>query len=203
MREISTKILLQQARDFFKETRYIPTNYDALFHTNHFASPVTIRRHFGSWEEYVDQAFSSMVIGYPHKMFYGGFNRQYKATLPVHITPTFIYNGKEYDCLGDLTYDHISPSGAYIITKKWEGIISILDGMKIDFELVPAEWRFLTPYILLADDKAIASFDTPRMRGHYRRTSKVMEYLNKNFDLLNLNGVKKNHIKSAVKRLIE
>jgi len=203
MRQLATKVILQQAIDFYKETKYIPTNYDALFHTDHFSSPVTIRRHFGSWENYVLQAFSSMTLGYPLKMFYGGFNRHYKATLPVDIDPTFTYNGDVHDCLGKLTYKNISPSASYITTKKWEGIIEILDTMKLNYTLIPAEWRFLTPYVVINNKYAIASFDTPKMKGHYRRTSKVMEYLNKNYDLLSINGVKKNHIRSAVKRLLE
>jgi len=203
MRQISSKILLKQARDFFQQTRYIPSNYDALFHTHHFSSPVTIRRHFGSWEEYVSKAFDSMTLGYPHKMFYGGYNRHFKITLPVSIKSTFTYNGNVYDCLGTLTDKNISPSEAWITTTKWKGLIEILEGMGIEFNLIPAERRFLTPFVLFGDDCAIASFDTPHMKSHYRRTTKVMEYLNQNYDLLNLNGVKKNHVKSAIERLLE
>lgn len=203
MRQISSKILIQQAKDFFRQTRYIPSNYDALFHTNHFSSPVTIRRHFGSWENYIDKSFDSMVLDYPYKMFYGGYNRHFKVTLPVSIKTEITYNGNVYDCLGTLTNKNISQSEAWVITTKWEGLIEILENMGIEFILVPAERRFLTPFVLIGNEYALASFDTPHMENHYKRITKVMKYLNQNYDTLNLNGVKKNHVKSAVERLLE
>lgn len=202
MRSISDKVLLQQAKDFYRETRYIPTNYDALFHTYHFSSPVTIRKHFGSWENYADQSFNSMIMDYPLKMFYGNHNRRYSITLPPIIQPTFMSNGNEHDCLGKLTYDNLSATEAYVVTQRWQKFIEVLDEMGLNYTMIPAERRFLTPYVVVEGKYALASFDTPHMKNHYKRTSKVMEFLNQNYDLLNLNGVKTNHLKSAVERLL-
>lgn len=203
MRSISNKVLLQQAKDFFKEARYVPTNYDALFHTYHFSSPVTIRKHFGSWEEYAEKSFNSMVMDYPYKMFYGNHNRRYRVALPPIMNATFMSNGNQHDCLGSLSYDELPATEAYIVKQRWKGFVEVLDKIGINYTMIPAEKRFLTPYVVIEGEYAIASFDTPHMKNHYKRTTKVMEFLNQNYELLNLNGIKTNHLKSAVKRLLE
>jgi len=203
MRVINNKSLINQASDFYRETRYAPTNYDALFHTDYFSSPVTIRKKFGSWENYLSNSFNIMAMEYENKMFYGGYNRNYTVTLPDVIDPTVLIGTKRINLLGDLTYDNISAKEVWVLKNRWESIIKVIVSMQIPFTIIPAEKRFLTPYVLIGEDYAIGSFDTPHIPNHYKRTTKVIEYLNKNYGLLNLNGVKKNHIQKAIERLLE
>lgn len=193
--------LLKQAKDFFKHTRYIPSSYDALFNNHHFSSPVTIRKYFGSWENYVAKAFNVMTLGYPNRMFYGGYNRLFKITLPVDLERNFEYDGKIYDCIKK-DVDGISITAGWITVNKWKKIIPILVDMGLDVELIPANKRYLTPYVVF-NDYAIAGFDTPHMVSHYTRTTNIMKHINKRYKLLNINGVKMNHIKNKVERFLD
>lgn len=202
MRKLTTKVLTQQAKDFYKEARYIPSNYDALFHHRNFSSPVTIRKHFGSWDDYLDHAFNGMVLNYDNKMFYGGYGMNYKTIHPHELDPNITIKNVNYNILGGLTYDNISPKESWVTKFRWNNIIEILRDMNLPFGLVPAEKRFLTPFAILDVDYAIGSFDTPHIKNHYKRTTKVIEWINSKYSLLNLNGVKKNHIKKAIERLL-
>jgi len=203
MRTVSQKSLIQQARDFYRETRYIPSNYDVLFHTDSFSSPVTIRKYFGSWEEYLDKAFDVMVMNNLNRMFYGGYNRNFSITLPDVIDPNIFVNSETIDILGKLTYEDLYPKEVWVLKQRWIDIIKIMMGMDISVNIIPAEKRFLTPFALIGDKYAIVSVDTPHIKNHYKRTSKVTEYLNANYEVINLNGVKKNHMQKAIERMME
>lgn len=203
MRVVNNKNLINQANDFYRETRFAPSNYDALFHTEHFSSPVTIRKKFGSWESYMTSSFNIMMMEYENKMFYGGYNRNYTVTLPDVLDPNVLIGTKHIDVLGSLTYDDIEPKEAYVLKSRWKDIIKVIVSMQIPFQIISAEKRFLTPFAVIGEDYAIGSFDTPHITNHYKRTTKVITHLNKKYELLNLNGVKKNHMKKAIERLLE
>ncbi len=203
MRERLRKDLVQQAKDFYKETRYAPSNYDALFHIDMFSSPVTIRKHFGSWNKYLDEALDVMMMNYNNKMFYGGYGVNYRISHTHELDPIGWVDGSDYDLLGKLTYDHLSPKEAWIVKSRWKSIIEVLHKVKLNFKLIPGEKKFLSPFVLIDDKYAIASFDTPHIKNHYKRTTVMIEYLNTHYSLLNLNGVKKNHVAKAIERLMK
>lgn len=205
MRKIQRKDLLNQAKNFYREARYTPSNYDVLFHYKYFASPVTIRKHFGSWSNYLDEAFDIMVVNYDNKMFYGGYGKDYQTTHPHELYPYIdLDDGQhKHDILGSLTYDNLVPKEAWVTKTRWNDIIDAMNGLGISFGIVPAEKRFLTPYAIVDEKElVIASFDTPHIHNHYKRTTKLVQYFNERDNLLNLNGIKKNHLKTALERIL-
>ncbi len=203
MRSISRRFLIQQAKDFYKDTKYIPSNYDALFHTDYFSSPVTIRKYFGSWDKYLDSAFDAMIMDSHVKMFYGGYNTNYSVTLPDILDPNILIGNMPINILGKLTYDELLPREAWVLKSRWMDIVTVISSMDITFTVISAEKKFLTPYLGIDDKYIIGSFDTPHIKNHFKRTSKLIEHFNKNYELLNFNGVKKNHMKKAIERLME
>jgi len=205
LRKLQRRDLIKQAKDFYKETRYIPSNYDALFHTKHFSSPVTIRKHFGSWENYIDEAFDNMVLMYINKMFYGGYGINYKTVHPYELDPMITVENKDYNILGELNYTHLAPNEVWVVKTKWGDIIEILLKQKIEFEVIPADKKYLFPYVVVRGGTiAIATFDTPHIKGHHSRITRMIDGMYGEYEtVLNLNGVKKNHISKEIERFLD
>lgn len=208
---------IQQAKDFYRNTYYIPTAYDAQFHKDFFASPVTIRNNFGSWENYINESFSDeFMMESKNKMYYGGFGHTVRPQLSENVDNILLHDGRVYKILWDeFRRSNFTPRQIWVMKKRMsdilDGVKSVLDETsKRDlntFRVFPATANYKFPSVVLErenkEDKIIiASLDTPVISDHYKRCLNFTKMCAK-YHLISLNGVKANHIRTHILKEVE
>jgi len=202
MKRVDTKELMDQAKDFFRNAKYMPSNYDFLFHTNHFSSPVTIRKRFGTWEKYIDTSIIGSFMEFPDRMFYGGYGQLYTPHIPIVPDPyiydkLLLWEGIEYD-------DPLSAKSLYVTKLRAKDIYDVLYEMFGDnVKVQPATRGILIPSFIIDEKYIVASFDTPHYIDHFRRCQLFTRKYEKKYEIINANGVKKNHLQSFIGDMIE
>jgi len=206
MRSVDTDVLIEQAKDFYRNTKYVPSNYDFLFHTASFSSPVTIRKRFGSWSKYVERAIEGTFMEFPDRMFYGGYGQLYTPHIPSVPDP-YIYDKQIF--WNDIEYDEpLSAKALYVTKLRAKDVYDALYEMyghnpRNTIEPLLTTKTLLIPSFIVNTEYLVASFDTPHYLGHFKRCEKFMNNYGNKYEIINVNGVKKNHLKNYIGDMIE